>query len=564
MSPSAGGRSLATLLGLALTLVACRDEPAEPETADAGASPPPAATERVDAAGGEPPPETARDREPNDDWRHAIAIEPGEEIRGFVDPPEDPAQGDADWYVLKVPGDEPALLRAELRGPDDLDVVLEWMPASDSLKPKPVVRADVNVKTPGPEILGALKVPPGRAYLRVREAWYRGQDRTGSDKPYHLSTRLSPWREGVEAEPNDTAEDAVSLEVGERGSGTLGHMRDRDVWRVPLPADVLGGRARVTVTGVPGVEAEVDLAFEGQSTTLARGRGAEGRGVSFRHLSLPSSGADALLVTVRAREGAAPETAYEILVEPEEAAPDLVEREPNDAAGDATALGRTGRVLGHVDRPGDEDHLEVLLDRAGALHATLEAPAETNLALVLLGPDGDRRAVIDEAGPGEPEILRGYGVAPGRWGLVVRGHDREAHDPEHPWTLTLEVDDAGADETEPNDDREAPRVAPLEPDTPRRGWIHPRGDTDWWRLELGDLLSGRIVTFRVEPPPGVPLDVTVHDDAGGRLTGREGITPPEVTTFTHFLAPGTYHVRVTSPEPDAASPREPYRLTAVD
>ena len=85
-----------------------------------------------------------------------------------------------------------------------------------------------------------------------------------------------------------------------------------------------------------------------------------------------------------------------------------------------------------------------------------------------------------------------------------------------------------------------------------------------WLLDRSEAPEGGIVTFQVKPAPGVSLDVGVHDTAGERLVGGTDIVPPEITTFTYYLDPGTYYVRVSSPDTASANARDPYTLTVLD
>ncbi|MEZ4268263.1 MAG: hypothetical protein R3F39_18015 [Myxococcota bacterium] len=508
-------------------------------------------------------PGAERDREPNNGHADALPLLPGVSARGYVDAPEDPAQGDEDWYRVDVPEGEPAVLSVTLSGADDLDLVLEWMNPEGGAKAKALVQADVRERVPGAERLPALRVAPGPVFLRVREGWYRGKARTGSRVPYELRAELSAFVEGMEAEPDDSVADAVPLVFGAVGRGTLGHLGDRDVWRVALSEDSAGARAKITVSGVAGVEIELTAAFAGQPSALLSGTGGEGGGVSVRNLGLPRDGTTDLFVTLRAVRGAGPETPYDITVSLEDPTTERIEREPNDGVATATPLGEPGRISGIIDRSSDVDIYALVVDRDATLQATLEPPLGLDLALELRGPDDDGRARINEAGPGEAEILRGYGVGAGTWTLVVRGH-KGAFDAASPYALDLVLGEAGADETEPNDDRESGGVQPLVLGTERQGWLHPRGDSDYWRLDLSAREDGTIITVRARPPTDVPLNIALHGPDGARMSGRDGLAPGEDATFTQFLSPGVYHVRVSSPRADAANPREPYKLMVME
>ena len=532
--------------------------------ADAGGAPPSPGSAVVEATP-TPSPPAAVDLEPNDDWATAISLSPGVPATGILAAPDDPMVGDQDWYRVDVPGDQPALMRVALTGADDLDLVLEWMPDAPTRgRPRAQVQADVHEGEPGPEGLGALRVSPGPVYLRVREAWYRGRARTGSSRPYTLSVELAPWAAGMEAEPDDTAADAIPTALGKVGRGTLGHISDRDVWRIALDGSTAGQPLSVAVTGVPGVQMAVSVAFPNaaQDAALILGKAAADHGLVFRHLAVPEPRPEALLVTVRALAGAALDVPYELLVEVEPETDESVEVEPNDSVTRARPLVE-GRVVGHIDRAGDEDHFSVVVTAPTALHALLAPPIELDLALELIGPDGRRARHIDEGRAGDGEILRAFGVTVGTWTLVVRGHGGRAFDSRQPYVLEVSRGAPDTGEAEPNDTREEAGRSPLRPGAALTGWIHPSGDVDWWLLDRTGVDEGGIVTFQVKPAPGVSLDVGVHATSGERLVGGTDLVPPEITTFTYYLDPGTYYVRVSSPDTASANPKEPYTLTVL-
>ena len=106
---------------------------------------------------------------------------------------------------------------------------------------------------------------------------------------------------------------------------------------------------------------------------------------------------------------------------------------------------------------------------------------------------------------------------------------------------------------EPNDDPTAGGLSRIGRGDERRGWMHPRGDVDWWRLDLAGESSSGIV----------PLDVSLHAASGDKLTGREGLMAPDASTFTHFLEPGSYLIRVFGARGQGASSRDAYALEVL-
>ncbi len=525
-----------------------------------------------------------RDREPNDGPEAAIPLAPGQQAVGFLDPPDpdEPLVGDQDWYVVEIPGARApvaspgsAIVRAELTGASDLDVVLEWMDGTGA-SPRVLARADVHEKRPGPELLPALRMVPGRAYFRVREAWYKGQPRTGSARPYGLRVLVSPWEPGVEAEPNDAAATAGTVPWGRAAQGTFGHARDLDLWRLELPEDAAGKQLLVSLTGVAGVAPELTLSWGDDAPPVLDGRAEAGHGVRLRAVMVPD-GARALLVAAQARSGAAPALAYTLRAELEAPAEGALEREPNDSALLATPLTLGGgegeapeaAILGFVDASDDVDHFRLALARPATLHASLSPPLEADLELLVLPVGGDGpRWQVDEGRAGAAELVRGLGLEAGEWDLVVRGR-RGSFDAHRPYRLEVSLGDPEREEAEPNGDRLDLGVKALGPASGHKGWLFPAGDRDCWKVESRATGQDRVpVTLAIEAPPDLALALHVYDP-DGVLVGAPNDVPKVVpgateATFTYAFGAGTYTVRVSASEQGRADPRAPYHLKVLD
>ncbi len=526
-----------------------------------------------DEAPREPPapaPSDAVDPEPNDTPAQAVPLRPGVPVSGLIAPPEDPRHGDQDWYALDVPGTTPALGRVTLTGASDLDIVLEWVAPRRHGKPRVIVRADVNERRPGPETLTALKLPPGRAYFRVREAWYRGRKRTGSTIPYRLEATLAPWREGTDAEPNDKPKDAIPLAFEALGEGTIGYVDDVDLWRVALPPSVVGRAIQVEVGRIPGRSVWASAKLQGAKLVLRKGGSAKGGPLRLRALYIPpQAGPQPPPLEVRVSADApSPQASYTLRVsaEPTSQSQEALEAEPNNTRALANLLPRglgERSVLGYIDCRRDRDVFRLELAEEATLRATLSPPADTDLDLSVSSAvtDGPRSKpfTAHAGGPGAREELRGVGLTPGTWYVQIRGHGRRGFDGQHPYRLQVGLDagTTGA-EREPNDARGDAGVRPLVPGTPEHGWIFPAGDGDWWRLDVGGAPAGSITTVRFRSPPGLAVVVRLHDESGVLRAKTE----PTVGdgTLTYFLQPGVYFVRVKAAARRGANPEAPYEL----
>jgi hypothetical protein len=499
-------------------------------------------------------------QEPNDERATATPLTLGLPVQGYISTGDDPTQGDQDWFVVTIPGDGPTVLSAALKGPSDLDVVLEWMaPAPRTNKDKALIQADVVRKRPGDELLANLRVSPGHVYLRVRSAWYRNKPRTGSAEPYTLTADVLPWAATIEAEPNEVIDDAIIGTFERSARGTLGHIRDRDLWRIPVTAPP-GTRLQLNVSGLTGVTMEASVYWLAEPRNVIRTKTRKGEGLTLRNLSVPEAPEPSLVVLLHAIAGAAPRIAYDMQLNAEPPSDNTVEAEPNDTAHLATPIILGDELSGFLDRKNDQDYISINVSEATAARITLTPAMDTRATLQVMQPDGMTALTRQGASKGASVSALGFGFTPGRWLLRIQGNPPNAK--QH-YTLSVNAATAVTSEREPNDSAESATLQTLIPKTPVTGWIHPATDLDVWRVERSEEQGPGIVTFQVDPPQGMRLDVTLHTLEGEEVTGRRGLTSGQPGTFTHFLAPGRYTVRIAgSTEKSYAD--APYTLRLLD
>lgn len=534
-------------VALALAAGCHTNRPEQPPERSPIIAPPPKAPAAPDAEGAsatsadaetvDPSPLPEVDAEPNDSWRSAAPLKSDIEAQGRL------VASDQDWWVIEVPG--PTLATIELEGASDVDLVLEWM---DPRTGHPIARGDVQ-RGPGAETLERLKLRPPRAWLRVTEA--RGQV---SRVPYTLLARLSPPSPGADAEPNDSARDAVPLQLGARGQGTIGRVGDVDVWNIDLDGEVHPNDAfRVDLGGVAGLRLRARARWSSSQSPAAEAAGDEGRGVSLRRLAAPTNRTDALLVSVESRSGALPGGTYTLVAAREAPmAGRLGETEPNGSAELAQLVGAEGDLAGFLHAPSDRDWYEISAeDTLQVLDLTLEPPLDRTLRAEVLDRRGQRLSTLDARRVAAS--VRGVGIREGAY-VVVSG---EA-DAERPYGLEIRVAPLGEREAEPNDDRLAPLVQPLRPGRTHRGWLASVEDRDYWRL---DHKGGR-AELRFEAPSGQAIKLVLYREDGGLLGSREATAADGEVRWTHTLDPGVYYVRVSARgESEPASAREPYTLS---
>jgi serine/threonine protein kinase len=191
------------------------------------------------------------EREPNDRPVEANRIASGRPIKGQIGKRLSLEESDRDFFVFSVAA--PSLLRVELSGLPNMELVLEVFDGNGNK----VAEANNGGVGDG-ERIPNLGLTAGEHYIAVRQVWVAGQPATENvSDDYTLTATWQPRPADVEAEPDDSPDEALTLTPGAQLRGYLGHAEDVDYYRVV--ADGAPGPFSAEVSGVPGVELRVTL-----------------------------------------------------------------------------------------------------------------------------------------------------------------------------------------------------------------------------------------------------------------------------------------------------------------
>ncbi|WIG98419.1 ABC transporter substrate-binding protein [Myxococcus sp. SDU36] len=190
--------------------------------------------------------------EPNDELHKATSLTAGSYREGFLAP-----KGDVDHFVLKT--SEPVLAKVELTGVERLDLVLSMVepPEGESGKETVLLRAnDGAIKEP--ERLNNVACD-GACYFRVEGAsrkvdgkWVK--DFENAEQPYRITVTTVPDNGGEEREPNNTADRAQDLTLGQPMRGTVYPVKDTDFFRLDLSDRPVRTPIRATLLGILKVD----------------------------------------------------------------------------------------------------------------------------------------------------------------------------------------------------------------------------------------------------------------------------------------------------------------------
>jgi len=188
--------------------------------------------------------------EPNNTAATANTIASGRAIKGQIGKRIGVEESDRDFYRFAVSGNEAEVLRVELGGLPNMELMLEVFDGTG----KKIAEADNGGLGEG-EIIPNLKVEPGEHYIAVREVWTAGRPATENVSDwYALTATWTAIAPAHEVEPDDVASAALPVGVGEPMRGMLGRVDDVDYYYVRGAG---GGTLAGEVTGVPGVDLRV-------------------------------------------------------------------------------------------------------------------------------------------------------------------------------------------------------------------------------------------------------------------------------------------------------------------
>lgn len=166
--------------------------------------------------------------EPNNQRSQANNIQLGRVIKGHIGKRLSEGIGDVDWFRIKPPEGPPSVLRAEVTGVPNIDLVVEAYVKDQ--KVAAVVQNENGMG--GGEIIPNLHFD-APAFIVVREAPGQKTPTENSSDAYTLTVTARPLRPNEEREPNDDLDTANEMPIGTTIFGSHGRKGDRDYFRFP-------------------------------------------------------------------------------------------------------------------------------------------------------------------------------------------------------------------------------------------------------------------------------------------------------------------------------------------
>ncbi|MFA6319012.1 MAG: PPC domain-containing protein [Elusimicrobiota bacterium] len=381
-----------------------------------------------------------------------------------------------------------------------------------------------------------------------------------------LALSLCACGKSREKEPNDHFTNATPLRPGASVRGTVASPGDVDVYKVDV------GREGALSFRLSGIK-DVDFAASWQDHDRQElkkfnetGAGGDEEGLDLG----VSAGLYYLAVSNRNAKANNPKQEYvlDIKLEPGPGS----ESEPNDTALAASTLTVGGVTRGHyfpsrnllaatTDQV-EEDWFRVTVDREGMFSLNVdvsEVPGVDGVLEVYDTANFYKIKEVDSAGPGEPEILRNFGLrGPVQYLMRLRSKTRAANAMAPYEILTELLPYSGTTEFEPNDQRLD--ATPFTGDS-ITGTLSPAADEDWYRVPV-ETSDKRILTLSLSALKGMDLVMLVTDDLGNTILAVDNAGKESPETMTGLgVSTGTFHVAVSEKSRRASDSRKSYTLS---
>ena len=475
--------------------------------------------------------------EPNNRFGDAAPLTLSEPVQATILPIRD-----NDWFYVDVDTHgELVVLTTDV--PPTLDIMFRCYNSDTE-----VIHDWFYPLTTGADNYGAVDVPAaGRYYIEVRDQG----DNARSVEPFTLEVGFTPSPDP--AEPNNSFGHATAVTVGEPFTATVLPRYDDDWYRFEV---VEQGALSVTVANVP---AELDIAFRiwnGNRETLtdwfrttAPGQDTTGS------VDLSRPGVYLVELTDNNDDARSIEP-YTLLID---LMPTGDVAEPNESFGTAYSLGPGGEhdLQATILPYRDADWYAVDLDSAGVLTVTLtNVPADIDLDFRTWTANRDLLVNWFSApAPGDDTVGSIDIPEPGRYLIEVHDRNDDARSVE-PYTLRTTIE-RSPDANEPN--QELAAATPITMDVGIAGVIFPRGDVDWYRIEIAE--PGDLYLLVTDVAPELDIVMRLFRADGNAVADwlRPAALGSDTSGMLTLADAGTYYLQVADNAYDARS-LQPYTL----
>lgn len=490
--------------------------------------------------------------EPNDSQAQAQSVADGTFARGFIG-----AQKDQDWYKLSIPLDSSAILRVELTGVPGINLKMELFD-SDGAE---LLDVNKNKEDEG-EIITNEGLTSGVYFLRIRELWLQGRERKFNDTTaYHLHIYLSPAAPDVEFESNDKAIKSKLVQAEQSIRGYISPYKDVDWFKILLPK--YGNHyLELQLSGLENVDLEMAVYDPIEALLLKRNNAGRGDGETILNLGI-NPDLDFYYIAVQGGTWQSNEdTTYQLTAffKPYEG---KMEFEPNDRMVHASPIASGDTVRGFFDTADDVDWYQLQCFAPYQQIARIEAFGipKINLNLTVFNHDEEQIWSVNETGEMENEIITNIGLKSNSNYFLKIENVGKSVNLEQRYSIFLNINQFSAfEEFEPNNQKD--EATQLNLDTSVRGYIHPIGDVDFYKLDL----SNRHVTglkLTLKGIVKVNTDMALYDAELKKIAEANSRQSEESEILSARVTPGIYYIKVYDNDGKESNYRDQYELIVL-
>jgi hypothetical protein len=458
--------------------------------------------------------------EPNDKREQAQEVRVGDSIRGIFQ-----VNGDYDYFRFVLEGPGKTLVQIDLSA---VPGVQEYLYLYNDQGGR---IWDVNGRDP--LSIFNLALPQGIFYAA---AW---GDKANLQDKYTLALKsLGPWKEGMEAEPNDRREQAQEIRLGENIGGGVQQNNDDDWYK--LAVDKPGKNyLQVDLSAVLEIDTYLYLYDANGQRLVEVNEAAKNAAESIARFPVESG-----FYYVRIYLGGkATQEKYTLTTKITGLWQEGWEFEPNDSRERANDLKLGQSVQGYFDHKRDEDYYELTIDAPGKtlIQIDLSAVPEVNGQIQLYNDKRRTLWSVNDTEKNGPESIFNLALAQGVYYVNAWAHEANTKDP---YTLSAKILGPWQEgmEAEPNDRKE--EATELRLGQSVEGYFHSYGDEDYFKLNV-ETLGKNNLQVDLSAVPGSDGRFWILDQGGNQLwfaSDGAAAEPESVPYFT--VTPGVYYILV--------------------
>ena len=511
------------------------------------------------------------EREPNNSFRQALPVLPGQTVRGEISRAHD---RDVFRLTIRDKKDINRVIRLELKHgkKSDLRIVIHKNGKrikiiDDYCRPTGASYGRMRpTDTSVVEGMANLALYPGDYYFTVQAS---GGGKGVFPASYTLSFRTESRSEFTEIEPNDSLQTATDLDAGVSIEGYLSPMgnwsargrRERDYYKFHIAASnktVID----VKVTGVPGTD--MVLAVLDNRGALIRRSDSSGMhmGETISKLGIRDGGDYYILVHSKNKISGSHTAPYTLRIDVDVYQKGQ-EMEPNDSIRDANPADTGEKITGYFNQQNDKDLYSFKIPQPGRyiFSARLKDVTDVDSYIQVFDKNGNRLTSIDLRKAGEAEYIANLPLRSTAYDqqFYILVGAKSGSNSDEPYELYLGLHEANL-MGEFGDNNSRQKANPLTPDTEKKGFLYPQGDQDWYSFRIEENRHCRI---RLSGVNGVDFILELYNGKGDklRIVNGSGINEGE-SIITDLPGPGVYFLRVRGRKNYQANAREAYSLVA--